>query len=293
MSSNSKDLVFVYVATTEKHFQLFLLSIRYLRLIEKDTEVILFTDKNRFIPPEFSVNMIEIAQPSYTWYDKYLGIFHDEIKNKNIIYLDCDTVLIRPISRLAALGLSNFELLIRDGMGFNYPEESTLVFEGLSQFNTGVIIISFHVWETLRKHFVESLHDTTSILGFEPANDQVVFRVAAVKSGVRICNLSSSWNFMGSVEFVNSEIRVLHFAALHSRMNERLLPKLVENCTNAQIGDLLIGWKPIWDKKGKRFKFSSILLILLQQTLQNARSKVRQRIPYKGSLKMLLKGTSY
>lgn len=252
-----KDIRVVYVATGEKYFNMFLTSVESLRKFEPTCEVFLFTNIEYSLPKNLNVNVYVLSEFEGNWYDKYVGIFFKT--DCDIIYLDCDTLIVKPFVEDFVNGLKNYDILIRGGMGFNLDLEHQIAPKVLSQFNTGVIALKNEILDDLNTSLIKWRKKFTSYHQSTNLTDQTSFRMAVFELDLRICLLSADYNFQNR-DFITHQVAILHFAANHYLMfDTKKLECLYRNLKNSKPGDLWVDWLPLIDSKIKVYNFVEIL----------------------------------
>lgn len=249
----------VYVATGIKYLNLARISIESLRVQEPYVEIYLFTDQKVSWSSLLNVTVIIVDGIEHNWFDKYIGIF--QFCDKNVIYLDCDTIIVNKFVENFEKGFQTFQLMGRGSMGFNHPYEFESVPRVLSQINTGVLGIRRDIIENLRKTF-DKYRNEIQLKRFESFfTDQSAFRLMVYRENLIFCQLTADYNFQ-DYDFVTDKIYILHFAANHELMfNKKFISKTLNFATLALPGDMWLRWQPFI---GQRVNVHALTDFLLQ-----------------------------
>lgn len=124
------------------------------------------------------------------------------------VYLDADTLVIRPIWEDLSSLLEHFSLVALPNMSLNHRWEEEAASRAFGQFNTGVVLYN----KSKATEFLDAWHEAW--LKEEPdsrGHDQPSFRLAQIQSNTFCAPLSAEFNFMGTGGV--GEVRVLHFTA--------------------------------------------------------------------------------
>ena len=239
----NKDNGVVYVATGDRFVESAFESIKSLRIHEPEVNIELFTDKHINQSQFENLTIRIIDDPEFNWNDKITAIL--ETCFGKAIYIDVDTYIVRPFAKEIFAELDDSDLIVRSGMSFNFMEECELVPPLISQFNTGVIGFNsskFRVvaleWESLRAVYSESKYPGST--------DQPSFRLAVANSRLKIQELPSDFNFMGTDTIID-KVRIVHFAGMRKKIHsKRNIDKAIA-LSKFPPGTLCVYWLPIYD----------------------------------------------
>lgn len=201
--SKIEDSGVMYVATGEKSFRLACLSMEYLRKVEPEVPVAIYTDANCESKARDVFDLVLVAsEPEYNWNDKIHGLTLSPFERT--VYLDVDTLPVRPFFAEMCRGLDYYPLLVRDGCRFIFDWEEAEYTPCISQFNTGVMAYRkeettalFREWLAIRRVRPES-------------HDQPSFRAAVLETRTPYGNLGAEYNF-GPLSLVFAPVRIIHF----------------------------------------------------------------------------------
>lgn len=235
-SSESRGIV--YVGTGAKYVDLALQSIRYLREVEPDEPVTLVLDDPSYPPArqaveDFGIQLVALDHPEYSFMDKVRGIRVSPFQRT--IFLDCDTIPIRPFADDLIRSLEDVDVVALPGFGLNHSWEKEALSPALSQFNTGVIGLRMDRTEQLLDSWERHYRAED-----DPWHDQPSFRVALYQSGLRWGALPPDFNFMGHGKVKRP--RILHFTAWRRKQSFYTSPteraKLIEYFTEPNAGGI-------------------------------------------------------
>lgn len=234
----------VYVVTGEKFSRLVLQSIRYLRKVEPDEHVTLIIDQEQVdvVAAEASrlnVQLLPLIDPEYRAIDKAKGL--TQVSNSQLIYLDADTVPIRPFAEDMYRALEFCEVLGLPGMSLNYEWERTDYSPALSQYNGGVIGLSGKAAKNLPAQW-EARYKAQE----NPYYDQASLRATILREGYRVGSLPQEFNFRGNGAV--KEPRILHFTGASRRQrffrSEKLRSELIEAFAQPGVNGFFYGFAP-------------------------------------------------
>lgn len=199
----------VYVATGNEHFDLFLESLEALREVEPDVSVTVFSDGGqspgqRDRATKFGATIIELPNPAFSFHDKISGM--ESSPYEDTVFLDTDTVAIRPFVQEALRSLLIYPLIALPGMSLNHTWEESNYSALISQYNTGVVLYRQSAIPGFFRRWRE-IYDAEE----NPTHDQPSFRAAVLEQEIRVGPLAAELNFMGSGWVL--EPRVLHFTS--------------------------------------------------------------------------------
>lgn len=270
----SSNFGIIYCATSDFHAKLARYSITSLRALEPQIPVVIFVSKEvRSSFANTSVEVRVIEEPDFSYNDKITAIINSPFELT--LYVDADTVFLRPISN-SFQKLSRFcDVAVRGGMSFNLSWEPDLLPEAIAQFNTGVILLNKEAkeyiaprWLSLREQFPES-------------HDQPTFRMAVLESEFRLAELSPDFNFMPR-DVVLHEVKIAHFASVRSMFQIRVARLNTKFLTSAAPGTRTIFWGPCRFRDLIRWRlYASVLCywhIKLKQTMFPLYAKMRKRL---------------
>ena len=202
----------------------------------------LFTDQVVSWSSSLNVTVINIDGIEHNWFDKYVGLL--QFGDKNVIYLDCDTIIVNKFVENFEKGFQTYQLMGRGAMGFNHPYEFKDAPRVLSQINTGVIGLRRDVIEIFRKNFDNYRNDVDVNCFGSFFTDQSAFRLTAYHENLIFCQLTADYNFQ-DYDFVTDKIYILHFAANHELMfDKKFITKTLKLAHLAQPGDMWLRWRP-------------------------------------------------
>jgi hypothetical protein len=257
-SDETEDFGVVYVATGETYAKLAIASAQSVRNHHPSVSITIFTDQKTSNDLEDELGIFSavknINNPTHTWDDKIYGIKNTPYDKT--VYLDADTIVIRPIIDQLDAGLDYYPLLIRGKMGFNFEWEEAEYPGCIPQYNTGVIayrssqeIMNFlELWSELRNSRPDG-------------HDQPTFREALLKSQVPYSDIRPSFNyFSGGSQLVMNKVRILHDVqnlADHSQNS-----KIIKNTLDINTPAGVIRGKTVWDSSGWKTKNLLFLFFL-------------------------------
>ena len=197
----------MYVVTGEKFARLALESLQYLRLVEPTENVTVVVDTAQsdvWIGQDkrLDLEFIELPAPEYRAIDKAKGL--QQVKYERFIYLDADTVPIRPFADDMFRALDFCEVLALPGMALNYEWEKTDFSPALSQYNGGVVGFAGRAAKDLPVQWEATYKEQDN-----PSYDQASLRATILREGYRVGSLPPAFNFRGTGSV--REPRVLHF----------------------------------------------------------------------------------
>ena len=260
----------VYVATGERFVASAIESIKSLRIHEPEVDIELFTDKDIKEFQFANLNIRIIINPEFNWNDKITAIA--ETSFAKAIYIDVDTYVVRPFVKEIFAELDNSDLIVRSGMSFNFKGESELVTPLISQFNTGVIGFNSSKfsdialeWASLRAMYSESK--------FPGSGDQPSFRLAVANSRLRIRELPSDFNFMGTDTIID-KVRIVHFAGVRTKIHSKRNINKALALSKFPPGTLCVYWLPIFDGS---VHYLNLIRIVLSWQITQLRTYATQR----------------
>lgn len=239
----------VYVVTGEKFSRLVLQSIRYLRKVEPDEHVTIVIDEEQigFVTAQASdldVELLPLVDPEYRAIDKAKGL--TQVNHAQLIYLDADTVPIRPFASDMYRALEFCEVLGLPGMSLNYEWERTDYSPALSQYNGGVIGLSGEAAKNLPAQW-EARYKAQE----NPYYDQASLRATILREGYRVGALPLEFNFWGQGSV--KEPRILHFTGVSRRQrffrSEKLRSELIETFAQPGLEGLFAGFTPAYSSQ--------------------------------------------
>lgn len=167
--------------------------IKNLNIIEPNIDIELFTDDPDFFDSSIGFSRLHtsvIVSPCRSFGDKIQAL--KLTRFKKFIYLDVDTIVVRPFFDDLIRSLESADFVLRMDMGFNLPWETSEYSPSLLQPNTGVIAANkylkvvedmLNLWE---KFYKSRPHP----------HDQPSCRKALFESGSRVGHLSPEFNVM-------------------------------------------------------------------------------------------------
>lgn len=201
----------IFVATGLRYAEVALLAIDYLRRVEPDVPVTIFTDRDSAaavagrLPAGVSTAVLE--NPTYDWFDK-IPAFRDT-PYRRTIYLDVDVIAIRPFVDELMQALAIAPILARSaGIAFNFPWETAEYPRAIPQYNTGVVAYDVDRVAPALSRWGELRGKGEG----DGGGNQPTFRAALLDCGLYPSELPVSYNFMeydGAVE----PVRLVHFVA--------------------------------------------------------------------------------
>lgn len=228
----------VYVGTGKKYIDLALQSIRYLREVEPDESVTLVLDDLDYpaaqrAVEDYGIELKALDGPEYSFMDKVRGIRLSPYQRT--IFLDCDTIPIRPFADDLVRSLDDVDVVALPGFGLNHSWERESLSPALSQFNTGVIGLRMDRAGQLLDSWESEFRSEA-----DPWHDQPSFRVALYRSGLRWGALPPDFNFMGHGKVKRP--RILHFTAWRRKQSFYTSPteraQLIEYFTQPNAGGI-------------------------------------------------------
>jgi hypothetical protein len=197
----------IYVATGRKFVDMALESIRYLREVEPSESLTLITDAEHAenLGSESESHRFDVRPlpaPQFSFIDKVDGIGLSPYAKT--IFLDSDTIPIRPFAEDMYRALEFCNLLALGGVGLNHDWEAQLFSPALSQYNTGVLGLD----RQATKEFVPEWRKSF-LAEDNPKHDQSSFRAVVLHSNLRCGPLPPAFNFMGHGSVARP--RILHF----------------------------------------------------------------------------------
>lgn len=201
------DRGIVYVVTGEKFSRLALQSLEYLRAVEPVVTVSVVIESAQKESWDahagtLDVGLIELNKPEYRAIDKAKGL--QQVDYERFIYLDADTVPIRPFADDMFRALDFCEVLALPGMALNYEWEKTDFSPALSQYNGGVVGFAGRAANDLPVQWEATYKEQDN-----PSYDQASLRATILREGYRVGSLPPAFNFRGTGSV--REPRVLHF----------------------------------------------------------------------------------
>jgi len=200
----------LYVATGARSLSLAKISVEWLRKVEDNILVAIYTDAdNADVAAKFADQVLVADEPEYNWNDKIRGLASSPFERT--IYLDVDTLPIRPFVEDLGRGLDFYPLIARDGARFLFSWETDRYPPCLTQFNTGVMAYRreeaaalFESWMRLRQEMPDG-------------HDQPTFRAAVLETRIPVGNLAPEYNF-GPLNLSFQPVRIIHFLSDHKEL---------------------------------------------------------------------------
>lgn len=147
-----------------------------------------------------------IKNPEFGFGDKIWSMKNSPYEET--LYIDADTLVIRPIWGDVRALLQHFNLVALPNMSLNHKWEEQAMSRAFGQFNTGVILFRM----SKARKFLDAWHQAWLQEATEArTHDQPSFRLAQLQTGVYCAPLSPAFNFMGTGSVV--DVCVLHFTA--------------------------------------------------------------------------------
>lgn len=239
----------VYVVTGEKFSRLALQSIRYLRRVEPDEHVTLIIDQEQLnavrpVAGELNIQLTTLKNPEYRAIDKAKGLA--QVSHAQLIYLDADTVPIRPFASDMYRALEFCDVLGLPGMSLNYEWERNEYSPALSQYNGGVIGLSGRAAQELPGQW-----EATYKAQKDPSYDQASLRATILREGYRVGALPQEFNFRGNGSV--KEPRILHFTGISRKQrffrSEKLRSELIESFQEPGFKGFFSGFAPAYSSK--------------------------------------------
>ena len=264
---NSLDFGFLFCAVGRKYVEQARISVTYLRMIEPMVPIALVTDQSKMDELKLEFDFIfEHPNPKSSFDDKIDALSLTPFKKT--LYLDCDTMAIRPMAAELSLALDSYDLLARPGMSFNEDWETSELSSVFPQFNAGVIGFSSHAIRVLLPEWRRYLEK------YPGAIDQAHFRLACFQAPVKILPLTSDYNFMGFDTIVN-QVKIVHFANVRRR--EIFSKKRVGRgmaLSKRAAGTHCIYWRPVW---GERTYLVNLAACVIQLTIEFIRTRIAMK----------------
>lgn len=210
-------------------------SIYYLRKVEPELPTIVFASPSLHpqvekIAEKFGCEVASISE-GVGFRGKIEAISKSPFDNT--IYLDADTVPLRPFAEDGFRSLSYFDLVALPGMDLNHDWEADYGV-ATSQWNTGVLILNQERCQTAIGLWLEHFLQVQR----EVAHDQPSFRRAVISKNLKVGPLSPAFNFMGN-GFV-ARPRILHVTTPARRQEwyqaERERVAVFESLSNSEPG---------------------------------------------------------
>lgn len=206
-----QDRGIIYVATGLRYVETALLSIDYLRKVEPDVAVTIFTDQaaqdalDRPLPAGVALRVL--PEPTFNWFDK-IPAFRDT-PYRRTVYLDVDVLPIRPFFDALMAVLDVAPIAARSaGIRFNFPWEARDYPAAIPQYNTGVVAYdaerlapALERWNALRRRGER-----------DGGGNQPTFRAALLDCGIYPSELPSAYNFM-EIDEALEPVRLVHFVS--------------------------------------------------------------------------------
>lgn len=239
----------VYVVTGEKFSRLALQSIEHLRSVEPIVSVtVVFEPSQRGVwaseARALDLRLIELTDPEYRAIDKARGL--QRVDYSTYVYLDADTVPIRPFADDMFRALDFCEVLALPGMGLNYEWEKKDFSPALSQYNGGVVGLSGRAAKDLPMQWEAAFKAQV-----EPKYDQASLRATILREGYRVGSLPLEFNFRG--DGLVKEPRILHFAGASRRQRffrlEKLRSALIESFTQPELRGFYYRFSPAYSSQ--------------------------------------------
>jgi hypothetical protein len=228
----------VYVATGERHLREAVDSIASLRRHEPNLPVTMFVDPagRRILSnwgltatsDDAPVEILHLAEPTYSWTDKPLALAGDGAVDEEVLFLDSDTRICGPIGEIFDL-LEAFDLAAAHAPvrldRRQPPSLADRVPATFAELNTGVIAFRrtaavlklLDRWRRLHLDVLRSIERGT-------VGDQSTFRVALYESGLRFAVLPPEYNCRFTFPtYVHGPVRILHGRAPDMERIEREL----------------------------------------------------------------------
>lgn len=157
------------------------------------------------------VSLVDIPDPKCNWNDKIFGFLNAPYEKS--VYLDCDTLVIRPFLDELSEALDSRPLMARSaGIAFNYDWETEQYPVAIPQYNTGVIAFR-------REHLRSTFVRWSELCDERPGvPDQPTFRAALIETGVAASELPVHYNFVPDGQVV-SPVRIYHLINNKHAMN--------------------------------------------------------------------------
>jgi len=173
--------------------------------------------------------VFEARNPSFNWDDKIEGIASSPFEET--IYLDVDTVVLRPFASELFAGLNYFSLMVQGHYRYLFEWEGQEYPYCVSQFNTGVLAFRkeesrevWTLWREMRNKWPEG-------------HDQPTFRSALLESGIFFGRLGDEYNF-GPRSSTFRPVRIVHFLSSQKERfsNERKRTRLLRRLRRLEYG---------------------------------------------------------
>lgn len=258
----------LYIATGKRFLDLALISYHYLRKVEPEIKVAVYTDHKNFEEASKYFSIVKcLENPSYSYNDKIDGLAKSPFEKT--IFLDSDTIPIRKFSQQVFHALDYYSVVARSGMGFNLEWERTNYPECLTQFNTGVIAFNsskcvslFNTWKKIRTENTES-------------HDQPSFRAAILEEKIHIGELSASYNYLDS-NFLVDTVKIIHCVSYKREMiNPRLRKQLIDKVYNIKPPALVFRNFPVMNSRKLSISaIYSLVLFYIARKIKNLKSKI-------------------
>ena len=197
----------VYVATGDQFTSLFRIAIRYLRVVEPEVPVTLFTDSAGRVELEpmtasLGFEIVELEEPGYCSNDKIQAC--ERSSYERTIYLDVDTLTILPFCQDLFAALEHAPILARSaGIAFNQPWETERYPRAIPQYNSGVLPFDrsatrdlWPAWRALRAQHPGPY-------------DQATLRAAILDCRIAVSELPPSYNYLRS-NLLTEPVRIIH-----------------------------------------------------------------------------------
>jgi len=197
----------VYCATREKDIKEAELSIKSVRKIYPSIEIILCTSFLDYQNKE--IDYIQILKNKHdSFLDKISTLI--EVKRKNILFLDGDTLLLDKVDDLFKI-LNQFDLAVAHAPN-RWTVKLKQVPDAFPEFNTGVLLLKKNrrIRNLLKKWYNAYKKDLNMGKDF-PSKDQPAFRKSLFESSVRFTTLTPEYNCRFSMgAMVSHNVKLLH-----------------------------------------------------------------------------------
>jgi len=238
LAQDGDSVQFVLAATGARCAALAVECVSSLRAVEPEVPVLIATDGSNLddltqsLASHTNLEVVALGNSELNWNDKLQSLTMTTASN--VILMDVDLVLIRPIVGELMASLRYCDVLVRGGMSFNLPWERS--FGGaIPQYNTGLVALGPNAMSTIPQRWIELRRQRPQ------SHDQPTFRAALLESGLRVGSLSQDFNFMSS-DYVIDRVAAVHFAGWFGVLTsaKRKRSRVLRNCAKARPGDLLI-----------------------------------------------------
>ena len=274
----------VYVVTGEKFSQLALQSLEYLRAVEPTVAVTAVIDPAQIAwwserAGTLDIHLIELIDPEYRAIDKAKGL--QQVRYERFIYLDADTVPIRPFADDMFQALDFCEVLALPGMALNYEWEKKDFSPALSQYNGGVVGLSGRAAANLPTQW-----EATYKAQENPSYDQASLRATILQEGYRVGSLPQEFNFRGNGSV--RDPRILHFTGVSRKQDfyrsEKQRADLIASFSQPSVSGRFAGFAPAYSLRDITRRegpgtlgwwFQGAISLVLSRITSRARSVLR------------------